>query len=84
MDPDLVLTVPQKTVRFRKRLKRASKSQRIDEEKTTNSESQYVELGDNVHERPGTFLGTKVSGGNNILHLNQIRNLLRLSGYMVM
>ena len=55
MDPDLVLTVPQKTARFRKRLKRVSKFQRIDKEKTSNSAPQYVELGDNVHERPGTF-----------------------------
>ena len=55
MDPDLVLTVPQKTMRFRKRLKRVSKSQRIDEDKTSNRSLQYVELGNNVHERPGTF-----------------------------
>ena len=72
MDPQLVLTVPQKTVRFRKRLKRVSKFQRTDEEKPSYSAPQYIELGDHLHERPGTFLGTKVSGGNNILHLNQI------------
>ena len=55
MDPELVLTVPQKTMRFRKRLKRVSKSQRIDEDQTSNSALQYVELGNNVHEKPGTF-----------------------------
>ena len=55
MDPDLVLTVPQKTMRFRKRLKRVSKSQRIDEDQTSNSAQQYVKLGNNVHEKPGTF-----------------------------
>ena len=85
MDPQLVLTVPQKTARFRKRLKRVSKFQRIDKEKTSYSAPQYVELGDNVHERPGTFLGTKVSGGNNILHLNQIIRLyLPFCSYMTM
>ena len=55
MDPDLVLTVPQKTMRFRKRLKRVSKSQRIEEDQTSNNALQDVELGNNVHERPGTF-----------------------------
>ena len=55
MDPELVLTVPQKTMRFRKRLKRVSKSQRIEEDQTSNSALQYVELGNNVHERTGTF-----------------------------
>ena len=55
MDPELVLTVPQKTMRFRKRLKRVSKSQRIDEDQTSNSALQYSELGNNVQERPGTF-----------------------------
>ena len=55
MDPELVLTVPQKTMRFRKRLKRVPKSQRIDEDRTSSSALQYVELGNNVHERPGTF-----------------------------
>ena len=55
MDPELVLTVPQKTMRFRKRLKRVSKSQRIAEDKTSSSTLQYVELGNNVHERTGTF-----------------------------
>ena len=59
MDPDLVLTVPQKTMRFRKRLKRVAKSQRIDEEKTPNSALQNVELGVNVNKRPGTFLVPK-------------------------
>ena len=55
MDPELVLTVPQKTMRFRKRLKRVSKSQRIDEDETSRSTLPYVELGNNLHERPGTF-----------------------------
>ena len=59
MDPDLVLTVPQKTMRFRKRLKKVEKSQRIYEEKTPNSAPQNVELGVNVNKRPGTFLVPK-------------------------
>ena len=56
MDPDLVLTAPQKTMRFRKRLKGVSRSLRIDEEKTSSSAPQNVQLGVNLHERPGKFL----------------------------
>ena len=59
MDPDLVLTAPQKTMRFRKRLKRVSKPQRKDVEKTSSSAPQNVQLGVNVHERPGKFLVPK-------------------------
>ena len=59
MNPELVLTAPQKTVRFRKRLKRVSEYQRGEEDKTSNIPLPNVVLGDNVQEGLGKFLFPK-------------------------